>query len=65
MKKISFEKMEILNGGIKFWGTELSYPIDDDPSCPSGQRANIYEDYYVFGIRTSHNQITTGPCVEP
>lgn len=63
MKKLNREQMEIIEGG-KFWGSELSNPIDADPTCASGLRANIYNDYYVLGIRVSHTLIATGGCVE-
>ncbi len=62
MKSIDLEKMSNIIGG-KFLGSELSNPIDFDSTCASGLRANIYLDYYVLGIRVSHKQITTGPCV--
>lgn len=64
MKTLNLKEMEVIEGGVRFWGSEDNV-IDADPdsSCPSGWRNNVYNNYYILGIRVSHEQVASGPCV--
>lgn len=64
MKTLNLKEMEVIEGGIKFWGSELESEAIDDNSCPSGLRAANFKNYYVFGIRTSHELESIGNCLE-
>lgn len=59
MKKLELNQMENLEGGRKFWGSDLSWGAcgpntDGSPGCFQGQ----YSTYYVFWIATGDPQPT-------
>lgn len=63
MKKLNLEQMEKIEGG-KFWGSAEQLEAIDDNSCPSGLRMGIFDNYYIFGIRTKHELVGVGGCIE-
>lgn len=57
MKTLNLNEMEAVEGGSrKFWGTGYSSEWEFDPNCPTGLAMVGYKDYYVLGIRTSHEE---------
>lgn len=62
MKKLNLEQMEKIEGG-KFWGSGTSQEREYDPNCPSGEAWVWYDEYYVFFIRTKHEEFNR-VCIE-
>lgn len=62
MKKLNLQQMEVVEGG-KFWGSETEFDVVLDPSCASGYRVLLFDNYYVLGIRTKHEQVGDAGCL--
>lgn len=62
MKKLEFDEMEKIEGG-RFWGSDNYLEAVFDSSCPSGYAAQAWHDYYVMGVRTTHEAWEEPTCI--
>ena len=59
MKTLNLKEMEVIEGGIKFWGSDLDAAfteMETDSTCPSGYATVTYAPYYVLWIHITEKE---------